>query len=109
MQNMQFILNISHTLFILYGIMLGVLGNITYRAEKKLPIKPIWLRILWGCFSLAVYLTVLQKYIEIKELNLLNAFPIFLIGFMSEHIAKFLPDLFDKWKKNKVGDSNEKK
>ncbi|MCP1226349.1 hypothetical protein [Sebaldella sp. S0638] len=106
---MDFILNISHILFIVYAIIIGSLGNITYRAEKNLPIKPIWLRVLWGCFALAVYLTALQKYLKVEELDLINTFPIFLLGFLSEMMAKILPDLVEKYIKNKAGGNNEKK
>mgnify|MGYP003608369893 CR=1 FL=1 len=100
---MDFILNISHILFIVYAVIVGAMGNITYRAEKNLPIKPIWLRVLWGCFALAVYLTALQRYLNIQELNLINTFPIFLLGFLSELIAKMLPDLLEKYKRHKIG------
>lgn len=107
---MQFNIDISHTLFIVYAVIIGTMGNITYCAEKKLPIKPIWLRILLGCFALAVYLTALQKYLNIEELDLINTFPIFLLGFLSEMLAKIIPELVEKYIKNKTGGgSNGKK
>lgn len=106
---MNFIINISHILFIVYTVILGTMGNITYRAEKRLPIKPISLRILWGFFAVAVYLSVLQKYLNITELDLLNTFPVFLIGFASEMIAKKVPLVVEKWSKRAEGGNNDKK
>ena len=106
---MSFIIEIPHILFIVYAVILGALGNVTYRAERKMPIKPISVRVLWGFFSVAIYLSVLQNYLKITELNLLNAFPIFLIGFSSELIAKKVPLIIEKWSERVKGGNNEKK
>ena len=106
---MQFNIDISHALFIVYGVILGVMGNVTYRAEKRLPIKPVWLRLLWGFFALAVYSTVQDRYFKVQELNLINAFPIFILGFLSEYISKALPKIVERYEKKFGGGSDEKK
>ena len=106
---MQFNIDISHALFIVYGVILGVMGNVTYRAEKRLPIKPVWLRLLWGFFALAIYSTVQDRHFKVQELNLINAFPIFILGFLSEYISRVLPKIVERYEKKFGGGSDEKK
>ncbi len=111
---MDFTINTLHAIFIAYGVMLGAIGNIVYRTQHGLPIKPIWLRVLWGCFALSLYIGILQYKANIQEFefNLINIFPVIIIGFLSELIAKALPEWFANWKKKMEaggGDSGKKK
>ena len=52
----------KEVVMISYGVLLGFLGNITFRAINKIDIKPFWVRLLNGALADApyIFLTVIR-------------------------------------------------
>ena len=46
----------KEVVMISYGVLLGFLGNITFRANNKIDIKPFWVRLLNGALADALYI-----------------------------------------------------
>lgn len=80
-------------ILILYGVILGTLGNLLYRANNKLKISPILIRLLYGAISLALYIFIhLVWNKEEPRLNLIIMFVIMLIGYFIELTIEVLED-----------------
>ncbi len=106
---MGFTIDLSHAALICYGTLLGLMGNILYRVQNKLPIKPLKMRIAWGVFALAMYLLVCEHLLKYKELNLLTMLGVIIAGFLIEDVSKMLPGIVDKYKNNKLGGDKDEK
>ena len=84
---------IKQLILIIYGVILGTLGNLLYRANNKLKISPIVIRILYGGISLALYITMhLLWNKQEPRLNLIIMFVIMLIGYFIELTIEVLED-----------------
>lgn len=88
-------------LWIMYGMVLSIFGNILYRINNRLKIKPFWNRVLYGVMGLSIY-TGIVLYItrEKPKLNIIVMLLIFLISYFTELLVEIieskLPMLFDR-------------
>ena len=55
--------------FIVYGLILGTLGNLLYRVNNHLKINPIAIRILYGIMALALYVLMYLGLLMLKSLS----------------------------------------
>ena len=81
-----------HLILILYGVLLGTLGNLLYRVNNSLKISPIIIRLLNGAVSLAIYILLMIFSKGALKLNLITMFVIILIGYFVELIVEILDD-----------------
>ena len=80
-------------ILIVYGVILGTLGNLLYRVNNKLKISPIVIRILYGAISLALYILIHMLWNKQEpRLNLIIMFVIMLIGYFVELTVEVLED-----------------
>ena len=84
---------IKDIIFIVYGLVLGTLGNLLYRANNHLDISPFILRILYGAMALALYLGVYKK---IPSLHLVVMILIIFAGYFVELLIEILEDKLPK-------------
>ena len=88
---------IKDIIFIVYGLVLGTLGNLLYRANNHLDISPFILRILYGAMALALYvLTYLGVYKKIPSLHLVVMILIIFAGYFVELLIEILEDKLPK-------------
>lgn len=95
-------------ILITYGVLLGTLGNLLYRANNKLKISPIIIRVLYGGISLALYILFHVAWNKQEpRLNLIIMFLIMLIGYfvelmievLEEKVPLIMSKLIDKYAK----------
>ena len=80
-------------ILIVYGVILGTLGNLLYRVNNKLKISPIVIRILYGAISLALYILIHMLWNKQEpRLNLIIMFVIMLIGYFVELTIEVLEE-----------------
>ena len=88
---------IKDIIFIVYGLVLGTLGNLLYRANNHLDISPFILRVLHGAMALALYiLTYLEVYKKIPSLHLVVMISIIFAGYFVELLIEILEDKLPK-------------
>lgn len=76
-----------------YGVLLGTLGNLLYRANNKLKISPIVIRVLYGAISLALYILFHVMWNKQEpRLNLIIMFVVMLIGYFVELLIEVLEE-----------------
>ena len=81
LENEQF----RQLILIFYGVLLGTLGNLLYRVTNKLKTTPIIVRILWGLFSLAVYVAIYLYWTKTTPtINIIIMLLILIIGYFIE-------------------------
>ncbi|MBF4805840.1 MAG: hypothetical protein HXM47_04495 [Pseudoleptotrichia goodfellowii] len=90
----------KEVVMISYGIMLGFLGNITFRANNKIDIKPFWVRLLNGALADALYIFLMIMFPKILKLDVAIMFIIFGIGFLIEPLSELaivkMPTILDR-------------
>lgn len=92
---------IRDILWITYAISLGTFGNILYRINNNLKIKPFWNRVLYGLMSVGFYIGgVLYLTNEKPKLNIIIMLLIFVVAYFIELFIEILeqrlPSLFDR-------------
>ena len=102
---------IKDIIFIGYGLLLGTLGNLLYRANNHLDISPVVVRILYGAMALALYvLTYLAVYKKVPSLHLIIMVIIIVVGYFVELLIEVLedklPKIIDRFIDRMVGGSN---
>lgn len=109
LENEQF----RQLILIIYGVLLGTLGNLLYRVTNKLKTTPIVVRVLWGLFSLAVYVAIYLYWTKTTPtVNIVIMLIILIIGYyiellvdiMEKKISSIIDRLIDKYL---GGNSNE--
>ena len=92
--------------FIVYGLILGTLGNLLYRVNNHLKINPIAIRILYGIMALALYVLMYLDFLKkIPKIDIVVMLLIIVVGYFVELIIEVLEDkvpkaldrLIDKW------------
>ena len=92
--------------FIVYGLILGTLGNLLYRVNNHLKINPIAIRILYGIMALALYVLMYLGFLKkIPKIDIVVMLLIIVVGYFVELIIEVLEDkvpkaldrLIDKW------------
>lgn len=92
---------IRDILWVLYALSLGTFGNILYRLNNNLIIKPFWNRVLYGLMGVGFYLIgVLYLTNDKPKLNIIIMLLIFVISYFVELFIEILeqrlPNLFDR-------------
>ena len=109
LENEQF----RQLILIIYGVLLGTLGNLLYRVTNKLK-TTIVVRVLWGLFSLAVYVAIYLYWTKTTPtVNIVIMLIILIIGYyiellvdiMEKKISSIIDRLINKYL---GGNSNEK-
>ena len=87
-------------ILILYGVLLGTLGNLLYRVNNQLKINPIAVRALNGALSLAIYILLMILSKGVLKLDIITMVIILFIGYFVELIVEILevkiPGLVDR-------------
>lgn len=88
-------------LWVIYAINLGTFGNILYRINNNLVIKPFWSRILYGLMGVGFYVSgTLYLTKDKPRLNIIVMLLIFVISYFVELFIEILeqrlPNLFDR-------------
>ena len=90
----------KEVVMISYGVLLGFLGNITFRANNKIDIKPFWVRLLNGALADALYIFLMILFPKILKLDVAVMFIIFGIGFLIEPLSEIaivkMPTIMDR-------------
>lgn len=91
---------VKNVIMIFYGILLGFLGNVTFRANNKLNIKPFWMRLLNGALADALYIFLMILFPNVLKLDLVIMFVVFGIGFFIEPLSELalvkIPVIIDR-------------
>lgn len=91
---------VKEAVMITYGVLLGFLGNITFRANNKIDIKPFWVRLLNGALADALYIFLMIMFPKILKLDVAIMFIIFGIGFLIEPLSEIaivkMPTIMDR-------------
>lgn len=91
---------VKEVVMISYGVLLGFLGNITFRANNKIDIKPFWVRLLNGALADALYIFLMIMFPKILKLDVAIMFIIFGIGFLIEPLSELaivkMPTVIDR-------------
>ena len=83
--------------FIVYGLILGTLGNLLYRVNNHLKINPIAIRILYGIMALALYVLMYLGFLKkIPEIDIVVMLIIIVVGYFVELIIEVLEDKVPK-------------
>ena len=88
-------------LWVIYAISLGTFGNILYRINNNLIIKPFWNRVLCGLMGVGFYVSGILYFTKDKpKLNIIVMLLIFVISYFVELFIEILeqrlPSLFDR-------------
>ena len=101
---------VSDILWVTYAISLGTFGNILYRINNNLVIKPFWIRVMYGLMGVGFYVSGILYFTKDKpKLNIIVMLLIFVISYFVELFIEILeqrlPSLFD-WIVNKLLNDN---
>ena len=104
---------IRDILWVIYAISLGTFGNISYRINNNLVIKPFWNRILYGLMGVGFYVLGILHFTKDKpKLNIIVMLLIFFISYFVELLIDIvedrLPNLFDRLVNKYVGEDIDK-
>lgn len=88
-------------LWVVYAISLGTFGNILYRINNNLVIKPFWKRVLYGLMGVGFYVSGILYFTKDEpKLNIIVMLLIFVISYFVELFIEILeqrlPSLFDR-------------
>ena len=88
-------------LWVIYAISLGTFGNILYRINNNLVIKPFWNRVLYGLMGVGFYVGGVLYFTKDKpKINIIVMLLIFVISYFVELFIEILeqrlPSLFDR-------------
>ena len=93
-------------IFIIYGLILGTLGNLLYRVNNHLKINPVAIRFLYGIMALALYVLMYLAFLKkVPEIDVVVMLLIIVVGYfveliievLEEKVPKVLEKLIDKW------------
>ena len=92
---------VSDILWVTYAISLGTFGNILYRINNNLVIKPFWIRVMYGLMGVGFYVSGILYFTKDKpKLNIIVMLLIFVISYFVELFIEILeqrlPSLFDR-------------
>ena len=92
---------VREILWVVYAISLGTFGNILYRINNNLVIKPFWNRVLYGLMGVGFYVSGILYFTEDKpKINIIVMLLIFVISYFVELFIEILeqrlPSLFDR-------------
>ena len=92
---------IRDIIWVIYAISLGTFGNILYRINNNLVIKPFWNRVLYGLMGVGFYVSGVLYFTKDKlKLNIIVMLLIFVISYFVELLIEILeqrlPSLFDR-------------
>lgn len=92
---------IRDILWVIYAISLGTFGNILYRINNNLIIKPFWNRVLYGLMGVGFYVSGILYFTKDKpKLNIIVMLLIFVISYFVELFIEILeqrlPSLIDR-------------
>ena len=92
---------VSDILWVVYAISLGIFGNILYRINNNLVVKPFWNRVLYGLMGVGFYVSGILYITKDKpKLNIIVMLLIFVISYFVELFIEILeqrlPSLFDR-------------
>lgn len=79
-------------ILILYGVLLGTLGNLLYRVNNQLKINPMTVRALNGALSLAIYILLMILSKGVLKLDIVTMIITLFIGYFVELIIEVLED-----------------
>lgn len=104
---------IRDIIWILYALSLGTFGNILYRINNNLKIKPFLYRVLYGLMGVAFYTGGVLHFTKDKpKLNIIVMLLIFFISYFVELLIDIvedrLPNLFDRLVNKYVGEDIDK-
>ena len=104
---------IRDIIWILYALSLGTFGNILYRINNNLKIKPFLYRVLYGLMGVALYTGGVLYFTKDKpKLNIIVMLLIFFISYFVELLIDIvedgLPNLFDRLVNKYVGEDIDK-
>ena len=88
-------------LWVIYAISLGTFGNILYRINNNLVIKPFWNTVLYGLMGVGFYVGGILYFTKDKpKINIIVMLLIFVISYFVELFIEILaqrwPSLFDR-------------
>ena len=92
---------VSDILWVTYAISLGTFGNILYRINNNLVIKPFWIRVMYGLMGVGFYVSGILYFTKDKpKINIIVMLLIFVISYFVELFIEILeqrlPSLFDR-------------
>ena len=106
--------NVKDIVWILYAISLGTFGNILYRINNNLKIKPFLYRLLYGIMATGLYVggfVVLFK--DKPKLQIIIMLLIFIIAYFTEIIIEVveteLPDVIKRLINKAIGENTSLK
>ena len=106
--------NVKDIVWILYAISLGTFGNILYRINNDLKIKPFLYRLLYGIMATGLYVggfVVLFK--DKPKLQIIIMLLIFIIAYFTEIIIEVveteLPDVIKRLINKAIGENTSLK
>ena len=106
--------NVKDIVWILYAVSLGTFGNILYRINNDLKIKPFLYRLLYGIMATGLYVggfVVLFK--DKPKLQIIIMLLIFIIAYFTEIIIEVieteLPDVIKRLINKAIGENTSLK
>ena len=106
--------NVKDIVWILYAVSLGTFGNILYRINNNLKIKPFLYRLLYGIMATGLYVggfVVLFK--DKPKLQIIIMLLIFIIAYFTEIIIEVveteLPDVIKRLINKAIGENTSLK
>lgn len=106
--------NVKDIVWILYAISLGTFGNILYRINNDLKIKPFLYRLLYGIMATGLYVggfVILFK--DKPKLQIIIMLLIFIIAYFTEIIIEVveteLPDVIKRLINKAIGENTSLK
>ncbi len=106
--------NVKDIVWILYAVSLGTFGNILYRINNDLKIKPFLYRLLYGIMATGLYVggfVILFK--DKPKLQIIIMLLIFIIAYFTEIIIEVveteLPDVIKRLINKAIGENTSLK
>ena len=106
--------NVKDIVWILYAVSLGTFGNILYRINNNLKIKPFLYRLLYGIMATGLYVggfVILFK--DKPKLQIIIMLLIFIIAYFTEIIIEVieteLPDVIKRLINKAIGENTSLK
>ena len=106
--------NVKDIVWILYAVSLGTFGNILYRINNDLKIKPFLYRLLYGVMATGLYVggfVILFK--DKPKLQIIIMLLIFIIAYFTEIIIEVieteLPDVIKRLINKAIGENTSLK
>lgn len=106
--------NVKDIVWILYAVSLGTFGNILYRINNDLKIKPFLYRLLYGIMATGLYVCGFVVLFKDKpKLQIIIMLLIFIIAYFTEIIIEVveteLPDVIKRLINKAIGENTSLK